>query len=70
MGAVDWIVSFAEDTPIEVIGKLQPDILVKGHEYDGLSVPGDLIVPEVRIAPPGPFRDVHATRIVEAIQGR
>ena len=32
--AVDWVVSFPEDTPETLLQKLQPDILVKGGDYD------------------------------------
>ena len=31
--AVDWVVSFAEDTPEELLKTLQPEILVKGGDY-------------------------------------
>lgn len=31
--AVDWVVSFSEDTPERLIKCLQPDILVKGEDY-------------------------------------
>ena len=31
--AVDWVVSFAEDTPEELLKALQPEILVKGGDY-------------------------------------
>lgn len=31
---VDFVVLFDEDTPIELIKKIQPDILVKGADYD------------------------------------
>ncbi len=31
--AVDWVVSFAEDTPENLLKELQPDILVKGGDY-------------------------------------
>ena len=31
--AVDWVVSFAEETPEELLRKLQPDVLVKGGDY-------------------------------------
>jgi D-glycero-beta-D-manno-heptose 1-phosphate adenylyltransferase len=32
--SVDWVVKFEETTPIELIGALHPDILVKGGDYD------------------------------------
>lgn len=31
--AVDWVVSFDEDTPQRVIGEILPDLLVKGGDY-------------------------------------
>ncbi len=34
LGYVDMIVFFDDDTPIELINLLQPDILVKGADYD------------------------------------
>ena len=31
--AVDWVVSFSEDTPVELLRKLKPHVLVKGGDY-------------------------------------
>jgi D-beta-D-heptose 7-phosphate kinase/D-beta-D-heptose 1-phosphate adenosyltransferase len=31
--AVDWVVCFREDTPVDLLQSLQPDILVKGGDY-------------------------------------
>ena len=33
--AVDWVVSFDDDTPCELLRLLRPDILVKGGDYAG-----------------------------------
>ena len=33
LAAVDCVVLFAEDTPLELIRKLHPDVLVKGADY-------------------------------------
>jgi len=33
LAAVDYVVSFAEDTPLELIKKIKPDILAKGADY-------------------------------------
>jgi D-beta-D-heptose 7-phosphate kinase/D-beta-D-heptose 1-phosphate adenosyltransferase len=33
MEAVDWVVSFADDTPLGLLQVLQPDLLVKGGDY-------------------------------------
>lgn len=32
--AVDWVVRFDEDTPAELIERMQPDVLVKGGDWD------------------------------------
>lgn len=37
---VDVVVVFDEDTPLELIGALRPDVLVKGGDYDESSVVG------------------------------
>jgi D-beta-D-heptose 7-phosphate kinase/D-beta-D-heptose 1-phosphate adenosyltransferase len=31
--AVDWVVCFSDDTPVSLLQVLQPDILVKGGDY-------------------------------------
>jgi D-beta-D-heptose 7-phosphate kinase/D-beta-D-heptose 1-phosphate adenosyltransferase len=33
MEAVDWVVCFGEDTPLALLQALQPDLLVKGGDY-------------------------------------
>ena len=33
LAAVDWVVSFAEDTPARLVRDLLPDVLVKGGDY-------------------------------------
>jgi D-beta-D-heptose 7-phosphate kinase/D-beta-D-heptose 1-phosphate adenosyltransferase len=33
LAAVDWVVSFSEDTPAELIAMLAPDVLVKGGDW-------------------------------------
>ncbi|OUJ16879.1 bifunctional D-glycero-beta-D-manno-heptose-7-phosphate kinase/D-glycero-beta-D-manno-heptose 1-phosphate adenylyltransferase HldE [Acetobacter sp. DsW_063] len=38
--SVDAVVSFAEDTPLEIIRKLMPDVLVKGADYTPEQVVG------------------------------
>jgi len=38
--AVDWVVPFSAETPLELIQKISPDVLVKGVDYEGLSVVG------------------------------
>lgn len=38
--SVDAVVSFAEDTPLALIQKLQPDVLVKGGDYSTATIVG------------------------------
>ena len=38
--AVDLVVPFAEDTPLELITTLKPDILVKGGDYEADRIVG------------------------------
>jgi len=38
--AVDYVVSFTEDTPTGVIDAVLPDVLVKGEDYSGKEVVG------------------------------
>lgn len=38
--AVDWVVSFAEDTPRELIARVLPDVLVKGGDYRPEEIAG------------------------------
>ena len=40
LAAVDRVVLFAEDTPAELVGELEPDVLVKGADYDPATMPG------------------------------
>lgn len=42
--AVDWVVPFGEDTPRELLEKLQPDVLVKGGDYSIDEIVGADIV--------------------------
>ena len=38
--AVDWVVSFSEDTPETLLSRIQPEVLVKGGDYDIEGVVG------------------------------
>lgn len=40
LGFIDYVVIFEEDTPLELIKKIQPDILVKGGDYSNEYVVG------------------------------
>jgi len=40
LGAVDMVVLFDEDTPLELIRAMKPDVLVKGGDYSIETVVG------------------------------
>lgn len=41
---VDGVLAFSEDTPVELISRLRPDIHVKGGDYDAASLPETPVV--------------------------
>lgn len=61
---VDFVVSFDEDTPYEVIKKIRPDVLVKGGDWQSGTIVGADIVPEVYRAPV--LEGLSTTRFVES----
>lgn len=64
---VDFVVIFDEDTPLNLIEKIRPDILVKGADYAGKEVVGSNIVKEVVLVD---FEDgFSTTNIINKIKG-
>ena len=51
MACVDLVVIFDEDTPVELMGALRPDILVKGADWEGKELPGSELVGRVEFMP-------------------
>jgi rfaE bifunctional protein nucleotidyltransferase chain/domain len=41
---VDWVVRFDEQTPVELIRAVRPDVLVKGGDYDMDALPESALV--------------------------
>ncbi len=69
LAAVDWVVPFPEDTPARLIGKVLPDVLVKGGDYQPDEIVGARDVlengGEVRVLA---FRDGHSSsRIIDRL---
>ena len=67
LGFVAMVVEFEEDTPLELIMLLQPDILVKGGDYQ----PDEIVGAEVVLAKGGevlslPFVKGYSTTNIEA----
>jgi len=72
LAAVDWVVPFGEDTPADLIGRVLPDVLVKGGDYRAEDVAGSKAViangGEVRILS---FREGRSTSgVIDAIRRR
>ena len=44
--SVNWVVAFSEDTPLALLEKVQPDVLVKGGDYTEEEVVGASLVRE------------------------
>jgi glycerol-3-phosphate cytidylyltransferase len=68
--AVDFVVAFEEDTPIELLRKVKPEIHVKGGDYDPESLPETPVVRayggEVVVVPYLPGRST--TALIERIR--
>lgn len=41
---VDYVIPFEEDTPQSLIEQVQPDVLVKGKDWEGKRIAGDEFV--------------------------
>ena len=64
---VDFVIIFDEDTPLNLIEKIRPDILVKGADYAGKEVVGSNIAKEVVLVD---FEDgFSTTNIINKIKG-
>ena len=72
LAMVDAVVVFEEDTPLQLIAELRPDVLVKGGDYDPSSIVGAREVRawggEVVIVPITPGHSTTST--IERLRGR
>lgn len=65
--AVDFVVPFSEDTPYELIKMIEPDVLVKGGDYEGTEVVGTEFAGELKLVD---FVDGKSTtKTIQKIQG-
>lgn len=71
LSAVDWVVSFAEDTPENLLRALQPEVLVKGGDYTTDTVVGAEIVQGYggEVAVLSLVDGVSTTKIVDQLRG-
>ena len=70
--AVDCVVVFDQDTPLELVRRLEPDVIVKGGDYDESTIVGAAEVRarggEVVVIPLTPGQST--TSIVEKLRAR
>lgn len=64
---VDYVVPFSEDTPLQVIQEVMPDVVVKGSDYEVENICGFGIVPEIIRCPL--LEGISTSKIVAKIQG-
>jgi len=71
LAAVDVVVLFDEDTPLELIRALRPDVLVKGGDYTVETVVGheEVIGAGGRVEIVPTFEDFSTSNIVKKLQG-
>ncbi len=69
--SVDCVVLFSEDTPLDAIRALRPDVLVKGGDYDESTIVGAPDVRswggDVRVIPLTPHQST--THIIQTLRG-
>jgi D-beta-D-heptose 7-phosphate kinase/D-beta-D-heptose 1-phosphate adenosyltransferase len=66
--AVDFVVPFEDDTPFDLIKMIEPDVLVKGGDYEGKEVIGTEFALELKLVD---FVDGKSTtKTIEKIQGQ
>lgn len=65
---VDYIIIFDDETPIEIIKSIEPDIIVKGAEYENKVVIGREYCKEVRFAPT--YGSMSTTNIITKIKSQ
>tara|TARA_B110000008_G_C16977900_1_gene566861 strand:+ start:7585 stop:9009 length:1425 start_codon:yes stop_codon:yes gene_type:complete len=63
---VDYLVIFNETTPFDLISLIQPDVLVKGGDYEGEKVVGEEIAKELKLV--DFFDNKSTTKIIKRIQ--
>lgn len=69
LGVVDAVMPFAEDTPIEALRILRPDVFIKGDDYSTETIPERTALQEMgSIALTVPFREnLSSTQLLERI---
>ncbi|HDP67350.1 MAG TPA: D-glycero-beta-D-manno-heptose 1-phosphate adenylyltransferase [Candidatus Marinimicrobia bacterium] len=63
---VDFVTFFNEETPIEILREIQPDVIVKGSDYRKEEIVGYDFIPEVKVIPLVPEQST--SKIIEKIR--
>ncbi|MEW6714737.1 MAG: D-glycero-beta-D-manno-heptose 1-phosphate adenylyltransferase [Nitrospirota bacterium] len=66
LAAIDYVTIFSEETPLKLIKKVKPDVLVKGSDWAEGDIVGSDIVKEVRRIPL--VKGISTSKIIEKIQ--
>lgn len=72
LASVDWVTSFSEDTPERLIGRILPDVLVKGGDYRIEEIAGGRRVQDNggSVVVLDFVEGVSTTRVIQAIRGK
>ena len=72
LSAVDWVVSFSENTPQRIISRLLPDMLVKGGDYqiDEIAGGAEVIASGGEVKVLGFEDGISTTSIIENIMSK
>ena len=70
--AVDYVVRFSQDTPLELIRRIQPDVLVKGGDWRSGAIIGNDVVEARggRVVRVPVLRGFSTTKIARSIRSR
>jgi len=71
LACIDWVVPFSEDTPDRLIGRLLPDILVKGGDYrpDQIAGAGHVVAAGGQVRVLGFVAGHSTTSLIDRIRG-
>ena len=63
---VSVVYIFEEDTPLELVSRLRPDVIVKGHDWEGKDIPERKYCGRVEILPRS--EGISSSEILEKIK--
>jgi len=66
---VDYVISFDEDTPLNLIKEIKPDFIIKGQDYEAKNVVGSDIVGVENVKTCKLHPDLSTSKIIDKIKG-